>query len=147
MTGLSKIQTKHAREILMESGAWPAIIRAAALDTGQIGDVAITVRDVILETDVIDMSRPETAAMVQAALAGLVAAQMMSEETKNKLLALADQLDDRVRLHKGHPVLNGTMVVLNTGDYRLDELVECARASVPDESYGALLCSMIVGGA
>ena len=147
MTGLSKIQTKHAREILMESGAWPAIIRAAALDTGQIGDVAITVRDVILETDVIDMSRPETAAMVQAALTALVAAQMLSEETKTKLLALADRPDDRVRLIKGHPVLNGTMVVLNTGDYRLDELVECARASVPDESHGALLCSSIVEGA
>jgi len=148
MTGLIPIHTKNAREILMESGAWPAIIRAAEEPTA-LGDVALTVRDVILETQVIDMTRPETAAMVQAALNALQQAGMITQETHEKLMALAQPSDGdanvpTVRLVKGHPVPRSGLVVLNTGDYKLNELVECARADAPNFSYGAFLASVIV---
>jgi hypothetical protein len=153
MTDRVRISTKDAQEILLSSGEWAAIVMAAD-NTGlppELRGLCINVRDTVRQSLVIRMDDPGIAARTEGALAALVGADLLSAATRDALLALADggagpPPPPRVRLVKGHPVLNGTMVVLTTGDYRLDELVECARASVPDESYGALLCSMMVGG-
>jgi hypothetical protein len=154
MTNRVRIATKDAQEILMSSGEWGAVVMAAdnAALPPELRGVCITVRDTVRQSLVIRMDDPKIAARTEGALAALVGAGLLSSETRDALLALADAgagppPPPRVRLVKGHPVLNGTMVVLTTGDYRLDELVECARASVPDESYGALLCSLFVENA
>ena len=154
MTNRVRIATKDAQEILLSSGEWAAVVMAADNVSlpPELRGVCITVRDTVRQSLVIRMDDPGIAVRTEGALAALVGAGLLSSETRDALLALADggagpPPPPSVRLVKGHPVLNGTMVVLNTGEYRLDELVECARASVPDESYGALLCLMIVGGA
>lgn len=154
MTQRVKIATKDAQEILLSSGEWAAIVMAAD-NTGLPADLrglCINVRDTVRQSLMIRMDDPVIAARTEGALAALVAAGLLSEATRDALLALADggaapSEPPRVRLNAGHPVLNGAMVVLNTGDYRLDDLVECARADMPDRSYCSFLCSVIVEGA
>jgi hypothetical protein len=154
MTNRVRIATKDAQEILLSSGEWAAVVMAAdnAALPPDLRALCITVRDTVRQSLVIRMDDPGIAARTEGALGALVAAGLLSAATRDALLALADgsagpAQPPRVRLVKGHPVMNGTMVVLTTGDYRLDELVECARADAPNQSYGALLCSFIVGGA
>jgi hypothetical protein len=64
------------------------------------------------------------------------------------LLALADApaggAAPTVRLEKGSPVPRSSFVVLNSGDYALDALVECARADAPNIGYCAFLCALIL---
>ena len=151
MTNRVRIATKDAQEILLSSGEWAAIVMAAddtSLPADQRG-LCITVRDTVRQSLVIRMDDPVIAARTEAALAALVGAGLLSEATRDALLALADggagaPSPPRVRLEKGLPVLNGSMVVLNTGDYELDALVELARPEAPHDSYAAMPARVLV---
>lgn len=154
MTNRVRIATKDAQEILLSTGEWAGIVMAAenAALPADLRGLCITVRDTVRQSAVIRMDDPVIAARTEAALNALASAGLLSEATHHALLALADggaapAQPPRVRLAKGHPVLNGALVVLTTGDYLLDELVELARAEAPNQSHGSLLCSLIVEGA
>jgi hypothetical protein len=151
MTNRVRISTKDAQEILLSSGEWAAIVMAADDSDlpSELRGLCITVRDTVRQSAVIRMDDQVIAARTEAALGALVAATLLSEATRDALLALADAPASgadapTVRLVKGHVVPRSGMVVLNTGDYRLDALVECARADAPNVSYGAFLASVIV---
>lgn len=154
MTERNRIAVKDVQEILMSTGEWAGIVMAAdnAALPPELRGLCINVRDTVRQASVIRMDDQVIAARTEAALAGLVAAGLLSETTRDALLALADAPAEgdpapTVRLVKGHPVPRSGMVVLNTGDYRLDQLVECARADAPDVTYGAILCALIVEAA
>jgi hypothetical protein len=154
MTERNRIAVKDVQEILMSTGEWAGIVMAAdnAALPPELRGLCINVRDTVRQASLIRMDDQVIAARTEAALAGLVAAGLLSEATRDALLALADAPAEggpapTVRLVKGHPVPRSGMVVLNTGDYRLDELVECARADAPDVTYGAILCALIVEAA
>lgn len=151
MTDRVRIATKDAQEILLSTGEWAAIVMAAE-NTGlphELRGLCITVRDTVRQSTVIRMDDPVIAARTEAALAALVGAGLLSEATRDALLALADggaapAEPPRVRLNKGLMVLNGTMLVLNTGDYELDALVELALPGAPDLSYFAMPARVLV---
>ena len=152
MTNRVRIATKDAQEILLSSGEWAAIVMAAD-DTSlpaELRGLCITVRDTVRQSAVIRMDDPVIAARTEAALGALVGASLLSEVTRTALLALADggasaPPAPRVRLEKGLPVMNGTMLVLTTGDYELDALVELARPEAPHASYFAMPARVLVG--
>ncbi len=151
MTERNRIAVKDVQEILMSTGEWAAIVMAAdnAALPSELRGLCINVRDTVRQASVIRMDDPVIAARTEAALAALVATTLISEATRDALLGLADASASgadapTVRLVKGHPVPRSGLVVLNTGDYRLDALVECARADAPNVSYGAFLASVIV---
>lgn len=149
MTGRVRISTKDAQEILLSSGEWAAIVMAADnVDLPpELRGLCITVRDTVRQSLVIRMDDPSIAARTEAALVALVGAGLLSVATRDALLALADAPAGgdapTVRFEKGYPVPRTGLVVLNTGDYRLDALVECAQADAPHVSYGAFLASVI----
>ncbi len=150
MTERVRISTRDAQEILLSSGEWAAIVMAAE-DTAQppeLRGLCITVRDTVRQSLVIRMDDPSIAARTEAALSALVGAGLLSAATRDALLVLADApaggAAPTVRLEKGYPVPRSGFVVLNTGDYRLDALVECAHVDAPNVSYGAFLASVIV---
>jgi hypothetical protein len=153
MTDRVRISTKDAQEILLSTGEWAAIVMAAE-NTGlppELRGLCITVRDTVRQSLVIRMDDPVIAARTEAALAALVGAELISAATRDALLALADggaaqPEGARVRLNKGLAVLNGTMRVLNTGEYLLDDLVELARPEAPDVSYFAIPARVILEG-
>jgi hypothetical protein len=147
----ARIAVKDVQEILMSTGEWAAIVMAAdnAALPPELRGLCINVRDTVRQASVIRMDDAMIAARTEAALGALVAAGLLSEATRDALLALADAPASggdapTVRLVKGHVVPRSGLVVLNTGDYRLDALVDCARADAPDVSYGAFLASVIV---
>lgn len=150
MTGRVRISTKDAQEILLSSGEWAAIVMAADnVDLPpELRGLCITVRDTVRQSLVIRMDDPGIAARTEAALAALVAATLLSESTRDALLALADApaggAAPTVRLEKGYPVPRSGFVVLNSGDYALDALVECARSDAPNIGYCAFLCALIL---
>jgi hypothetical protein len=150
MTDRVRISTRDAQEILLSSGEWAAIVMAAE-DTAlppELRGLCITVRDTVRQSLVIRMDDPGIAARTEAALGALVGVGLLSAATRDALLALADAPTGgsapTVRLEKGYPVPRSGFVVLNTGDYRLDALVECARADAPNIGYCAFLCALIL---
>jgi hypothetical protein len=152
MTERNRIAVKDVQEILMSTGEWAAIVMAAdnAALPPELRGLCINVRDTVRQATLIRMDDPQIAARMEAALAMLVGAQLISSDTRAAVLALADGPTaggdaPTVRLVKGHVIPRTGLVVLNTGDYRLDALVECARADAPNVSYGAFLASVIVG--
>lgn len=147
----ARIAVKDVQEILMSTGEWARIVMVAdnAAAPDDLRGLCINVRDTVRQATLICMDDPVIAARMEAALAMLVAAGLISQDTSAAVLALADAPAHggdvpTVRLVKGHPVPRSGMVVLNTGDYRLDALVECAQADAPDVSCGAFLASVIV---
>jgi hypothetical protein len=154
MSDFTHISTKDAQEILLATGEWGGIVLAAesAETPAALRGLCVNVRDTIRQSLVIRMDDPVIHARTAAALDALVQASLLSAETKAALIALAQAGNaggsaPTVRLVKGHPVPRSAgLVVLNTGEYKLDELVECARPDAPNQSYGAILCSMIVEG-
>jgi hypothetical protein len=65
-------------------------------------------------------------------------------DLRPELRGLCITVRDTVRLEKGYPVPHSSFVVLNSGDYALDTLVECARADAPNIGYCAFLCALIL---
>ena len=152
MTNRVRIATKDAQEILLSTGEWAAIVMAAenASFPDELRGLCITVRDTVRQSLVIRMDDPVISARTEAALNALVGAGLLSDATRNALLALANGGEapppaPRVRLEKGLPVLNGTMVVLIAGDYELDGLVELALPDAPNTSYFAMPARVLVG--
>jgi hypothetical protein len=150
MTGRVRISTKDAQEILLSSGEWAAIVMASE-DTAlppELRGLCITVRDTVRQSLVIRMDDLAIAARTEAALGALVGVGLLSAATRDALLALADApaggAAPTVRLEKGYPVPRSSFVVLNSGDYALDALVECARADAPNINYCAFLCALIL---
>ena len=151
MTDRVRINTKDAQEILLSTGEWAAIVMAAdndALPPEQRG-LCINVRDTVRQSLVIRMDDPVIAARTEAALGALMGAGLLSEATRDALLALADggaapAEPPRVRLNKGLAVLNGAWLVLTTGDYGLDDLVELAQPQAPNVSRGQVLARVLV---
>lgn len=153
MSNRHRISTKDAQEILLATGDWANIVEAA--DSYEINRmvrlVAINVRDTIKQTSVIRMDDDEVAYSTLAAIQILVDASIITQSTQEKLIALSENgsegyNDITVYLQKGHPVRGTNFVVLNTGEYKMNELVECARVDAPDISYGAFICSLIAEG-
>jgi hypothetical protein len=156
-----------AREVVMNSEAWGAIVLIAGGDIpatdldlpdpighvpgSAIRSMCITLRDALSPSSLIKAlptGSPAAYARFAGQAAVLVAAGIFTQEIADVLLALAERPAGdtplTVRLVKGHVIPRTGLVVLNTGDYRLDALVECAQADAPHVSYGAFLASVIV---
>ena len=153
MTNRVRIATKDAQEILLGTLEWAKIVMAADNSglPAELRELCINVRDTVRQSTVIRMDDPVIAARTEGALSALVGAGLLSSETRDALLALADNGSGateppRVRLNKGMVVLNGAWLVLNTGDYRLDDFVELAQPDAPNVSLGQVLCQVLVEG-
>lgn len=88
------VQTHDVRGALLASGEWPAIVMAAEAGSGALAEVrglCILVRDTLMLTTIIETSNPARYAATAAALAGLVAAGLVTQATADALLAMADQ--------------------------------------------------------
>lgn len=87
-----QVATNDAQELLLTTGEWSAIVIAAD-NTGippQLRALAIAMRDTIRQSDVIRMEVPQIYGAVATALGGLVAAEFISAETRDALLAMAE---------------------------------------------------------
>jgi hypothetical protein len=92
-TAKGPVDTKDAQELLLATGEWSGIVIAAdsAATPLQLRGLAIVMRDTIRQSGTIRMEVPHIYTAVTTAIAGLVAAGLISEATRVALLALADQ--------------------------------------------------------
>jgi hypothetical protein len=87
------VDTKDVQEFLLASGEWSAIVIAAdSLDTPlQVRGLAIAMRDTIRQSGTIRMEVPHIYTAVATAIDGLVASGLISAETREVLLAMAER--------------------------------------------------------
>ena len=85
------VSTGDAREVLLATGEWPAVVIAAdsANAPVQVRGAAITLRDTIELTSLIRATVPAIYAATDTLLAGLVTAGVLTAGTRDALLALA----------------------------------------------------------
>ena len=91
-TKRSDVTTYDAREILLSTGEWGAVILTAentAIPAQVRGD-CIVLRDAIIQTSTIRISMPQIYNATANLLGGLVAAGVVTDGTRNALMALAD---------------------------------------------------------
>lgn len=87
------VSTADAREVLLATGDWSSVVLAAesAAALMQVRGAAITLRDTILWTDLIQATEPTIYAATEALLSGLVAAGVLKSSTKDALMSLANK--------------------------------------------------------
>ena len=87
------VSTKDAQELLIMTGEWSAIVIAAESGAilSQVRALAIALRDTIRQSGTIRMEVPQIYGAVAGSLSGLVAAQLISEGTRDALLVLAEK--------------------------------------------------------
>ena len=91
-TKRSDVATNDAREILLSTGEWGAVILAAE-DTAvpeQVRGACIVLRDAITQTTAIRISVPAIYSATVNLLNGLVSAEILTNDTRNALMSLAD---------------------------------------------------------
>ncbi len=86
------VATYDAREILLSTGEWGAVILTAENIeiSAQVRGACIVLRDAIIQTSTIRISMPQIYNATATLLGGLVAAGVMTDSTRNALMALAD---------------------------------------------------------
>jgi hypothetical protein len=91
-TKRSDVTTYDAREILLSTGEWGAIILAAENTAApeQVRAACIVLRDAIIQTSTIRASISGIYNATANLLGGLVAAGVLTNATRNGLMALAD---------------------------------------------------------
>lgn len=91
-TKRSDVATNDAREILLSTGEWGAVILAAENTAvpEQVRGACIVLRDAITQTTAIRISVPAIYSATVNLLNGLVSAQILTDDTRNALMALAD---------------------------------------------------------
>lgn len=87
------VSTADAKEILLGNGDWAAVVLTAnnnsALD--QIKGACIVLRDTILHTVVVRTTVPDILLQTQTILAALVAASVITQASRDALLALTER--------------------------------------------------------
>jgi hypothetical protein len=91
-TKRSDVTTYDAREILLSSGEWGAVILAAENTAvpEQVRGACIVLRDAIIQTSTIRISIPAIYNATANLLGALVSAGILTNATRNALMALAD---------------------------------------------------------
>ena len=91
-TKRSDVATNDAREILLSTGEWGAVILAAENTAvpEQVRGACIVLRDAITQTTAIRISVPAIYSATANLLNGLVSAEILTNDTRNALMALAD---------------------------------------------------------
>ena len=91
-TKRSDVTTYDAREILLSTGEWGTVILAAdnTAVPQQVRGACIVLRDAIIQTTTIRISIPEIYNATANLLGGLVTAGILTNGTRNALMALAD---------------------------------------------------------
>ena len=86
------VATSDAKEILLSTGEWAAVVLTAdnAAAPEQVRGACIVLRDTIAETTLIRASLPAIYSATATLLGGLVTATVLTEGTRDMLLALAD---------------------------------------------------------
>ena len=86
------VTTYDAREILLASGEWGKVILTAENTSAfeQVRAACIVLRDAIIQTSTIRTGIPAIYTATTTLLAGLVDADILTNNTRNSLLALAD---------------------------------------------------------
>ena len=88
----SDVATNDAREILLSTGEWGAVILAAENTAvpEQVRGACIVLRDAITQTTAIRISVPAIYSATVNLLNGLVSAEILTDDTRNALMALAE---------------------------------------------------------
>lgn len=91
-TRRSDVATEDARKILLATGEWGAVILVAEniAASEQLRRACIVLRDTITQTATIPASTPMIYSATSGLLDGLVVAGILTNETRNALMALAD---------------------------------------------------------
>jgi hypothetical protein len=91
-TKRSDVTTYDAREILLSTGEWGTVILAAenTAVSQQVRGACIVLRDAIIQTTTIRISIPGIYSATDNLLGGLVSAGILTNGTRNALMALAD---------------------------------------------------------
>ena len=91
-TKRSDVATNDAREILLSTGEWGAVILAAENTAvpAQVRGACIVLRDAITQTTAIRISVPAIYSATVNLLNGLVSTEILTNDTRNALMALAD---------------------------------------------------------
>jgi hypothetical protein len=91
-TKRSDVATEEAREILLATGEWGAVILAAENSTvpQHLRAACIVLRDTITQTATIPVSAPTIYSATTDLLNGLVVAGILTNDTRNELMGLAD---------------------------------------------------------
>ena len=86
------VATSEAREILLSTGEWGAVVLAAENTAApqQVRGACIVLRDTIAETSLIRASVPAIYNATETLLGGLILAGVLTEGTRDALMALAD---------------------------------------------------------
>ena len=87
------VATADAREILLSSGEWAAVVMAAddPVVPQQVRGACIVLRDTITETALIRATVPGVYNAVDGLLGGMVAAGVLTQGTMGLLMGLADR--------------------------------------------------------
>jgi len=91
-TKRSDVATYDAREILLSTGEWGAVVLAAENATvpGQVRGACIVLRDAIIQTTTIRISIPAIYSATANLLGVLVSAGILTNPTRNALMGLAE---------------------------------------------------------
>jgi hypothetical protein len=91
-TKRSDVATYDAREILLSTGEWGAVVLTAEDDTvpGQVRGACIVLRDAIIQTSTIRIGVPAIYSATTNLLGVLVSTGVLTNATRNALMALAD---------------------------------------------------------
>lgn len=97
------------RAVLFARRKWPAIVKLAnaaraGTDTSDLAVLCQTIYDVASDKGEIAMTDAETAAAVEASLAGLVQAEVISSGDKDALLALGTETRNWAKMQFGSQV-------------------------------------------
>jgi hypothetical protein len=86
------VATYGAREILLSTGEWGAVIMTAenTVVPQNVRGACIVLRDAIIQTTTIRVTMPQVYSATANLLGGLVAAGVLTDGTRNALMALAD---------------------------------------------------------
>ncbi|MCA3448737.1 MAG: hypothetical protein INF93_18865 [Rhodobacter sp.] len=87
------VATADAREVLLSTGEWAEVVLTAGNETlpEALRGACIILRDTIMETTTIRATDPAIHDATNTRLAGLVAAGVLTADTKGRLMALADR--------------------------------------------------------
>ena len=87
------VSTADAKEILLGNGDWAAVVLTANNNsaTDQIKGACIVLRDTILHTAVVRTTVPDILLQTQTVLAALVGASVITQASRDALLALTER--------------------------------------------------------
>jgi hypothetical protein len=105
-TKRSDVATYDAREILLSTGEWGAVVLTAEDDMvpGQVRGACIVLRDAIIQTSTIRIGVPAIYNATANLLGVLVSTGVLTNATRNALMALADVAQSWAEMENVGPV-------------------------------------------